>query len=142
MKTGGDAGSIWTAGTDWPLYMCCTLPFLRTGLYSTLCVLYPTTCTCTQDCNVLHLICPLLSSTLTYLYTLYSTFFYCFTLRRNYVYCTVLYCTVSNQSLQRVSSMPQSTLDKSSHQYNLFGLTDNITLETAGIRTVNPDVGR
>ena len=36
---------------------------------------------------------------------------------------TVQYSTVSNQSLKRVSSMPQSTLrlDKSSRQYNLFG---------------------
>ena len=31
------------------------------------------------------------------------------------------YNTVSNQSLQWVSAMPQSTLDKSSRQYNLFG---------------------
>ena len=36
-------------------------------------------------------------------------------------YSTAQLSTVSNQSLQRVSSMPQSTLDKSSRQYNLFG---------------------
>ena len=45
--------------------------------------------------------------------------------------CTPLYCTeylpvhnqlcVSNQSLQRVSAMPHSTLDKSSRQHNLLG---------------------
>ena len=36
-------------------------------------------------------------------------------------YITVQNSTVSNQSLQRVSATPQSTLDKSSCQYNLFG---------------------
>ena len=38
-------------------------------------------------------------------------------------YSTVQYSTVSNLSLQRISSKPQSTLDKSSSQYNLFWLS-------------------
>ena len=48
------------------------------------------------------------------------------------------YNTVNYQSLQRVSTMPQSTLDKASRQHN-FSV---ITLETAGIQTLNPGVGR
>ena len=34
---------------------------------------------------------------------------------------TVIYIPVNYQSIQRLSTMPQSTLDKSSRQHTLFG---------------------
>ena len=65
---------------------------------------------------------------------LHYTILYYTAPRYSVVQCT----TVSNQSLQQVSAMPQSTLDKSSHQYNLFGYhTWN-----CGIRTLDPRSGR
>ena len=46
---------------------------------------------------------------------------YC-TIKYNTVpYSIVQYSTVNYQSQQRVSTMPQRTLDKSSRQHNLFG---------------------
>ena len=45
---------------------------------------------------------------------------------------------VKYQSLQRVSTMPQSSLDKSSHQYNFFLV---ITLETAVFELSTPMLG-
>ena len=74
-------------------------------------ILYSTLQYCTFHLTILH-------KTVQYCTLLYGT--YCITLYNTVKYCTVLSTTVSNQSLQRVSTMPQSTLDKSSRQYNLF----------------------
>ena len=100
------ADSVISSATT--LYICHALHFFTPKSV----LLYPLICCFT----ILLFSCPNVLA----FYCSHVLLFYC---SSDLFFCAVLfYCpTVNYQSLKRVSTMPQSTLDKSSRQHNLFG---------------------
>ena len=105
-------------------------PQLAPGSHLPLLFLFPTTALL---CTVLY--CPVLYFTVLYCTVLYSTVLYCTGL-----YCTVLYWTALSTIKAYNGYQPcHKELWINPAANRTFSV---ITLETAGIRIVNPDVGR